>query len=209
MRILANFMLSASDLTHFPAPGVPEIAFLGRSNVGKSSVINALVAKKLARTSNTPGRTRSINFYEVRRAGQPKPELLFADLPGYGYAKVSREISADWARFVDPYLHQRSSLTLCLALVDSNIPPQESDGQLLEFLAAKGRPHVVVATKCDRLSGNHLQRAMRTLGQAYAGVPIVAFSAKTGTGKEELWHQIRASLSASPSASPGSQFPTG
>src|ERR1035437_8419490 len=103
MRILAQFMLSASDLTHFPAPGVPEIAFLGRCNVGKSSVSNALVGKKMARTSNTPGRTRSINFYEVRRAGQPRPELLFTDLPGYAQAKVSRDISDSWARFVDPY----------------------------------------------------------------------------------------------------------
>ncbi len=192
MRILARFMLSASDLAHFPAPGVPEIAFLGRSNVGKSSVINALVGAKLARTSNTPGRTRSINFYEVRRAGQPRPELLFADLPGYGYARISREISADWARFVNPYLHQRPCLTLCLALVDSNIPPQESDGQLLEFLSAQGRPHALVATKCDRLSGNQLQQALRALAQAYGDVPIVAFSAKTGVGKEELWKQIRA-----------------
>ena len=198
MRILARFMLSASDLTHFPAPSVPEIAFLGRSNVGKSSVINALVGKKLARTSNTPGRTRSINFYEVRRAGQPRPELLFADLPGYGYAKVSREISADWARFVDPYLHQRPTLALCLALVDSNIPPQESDGQLLKFLASKERPHVIVATKCDRLSGNELRQAMRTLGEAYGGTPMVAFSAKTGAGKEELWQQIRVSSSHFP-----------
>ena len=193
--MLARFMLSASDLTHFPAPGVPEIAFLGRSNVGKSSLINSLLGAKLARTSNTPGRTRTINFYEVRRAGQPKPEMRFADLPGYGYAKVSREIAADWARFVDPYLHQRPSLALCLVLVDSNIAPQESDGQLLEFLASRERPHAIVATKCDRLSGNELQHAMRTLGQVYGGVPIVAFSAKTGSGKDELWQQIRASLS--------------
>jgi GTP-binding protein len=200
MRILARFMLSASDLAHFPAPGVPEIAFLGRSNVGKSSLINALVGAKLARTSNTPGRTRSINFYEVRRAGQPRPELLFADLPGYGYAKVSHEISADWARFVDPYLHQRSSLALSLVLVDSNIPPQKSDGQLLEFLSSKERPHAIVATKCDRLSGNQLQQAMRALGQAYGGVPIIPFSAKTGSGKEELWTQIRASLAQFPIA---------
>jgi len=198
MRVLARFLLSASDTGHFPAPGVPEIAFLGRSNVGKSSVINSLVGAKLARTSNTPGRTRSINFYEVRRAGQPRPELLFVDLPGYGYAKVSREISEDWARFVDPYLHQRSSLALCLVLVDSNIPPQESDGQLLKFLASRGRPHVIAATKCDRLSGNQLRQAMGTLGEAYSPVPIVAFSAKTGTGKEELWSQIRASLSQFP-----------
>jgi GTP-binding protein len=198
MRILARFMLSASDLTQFPAPGVPEIAFLGRSNVGKSSVINSLVGTKLARTSNTPGRTRSINFYEVRRAGQPRPEILFADLPGYGYAKVSREIADDWARFVDPYLHQRSSLALCLALVDSNIPPQQSDQQLLEFLSAKGRPHIVVATKCDRLSGNKLQQAMHTLGEAYRGAPIVPFSAKTGSGKEDLWRQIRNVISDGP-----------
>jgi GTP-binding protein len=200
MRILARFLLSASDLLHFPPPSVPEIAFLGRSNVGKSSVINSLVGTKLARTSNTPGRTRSINFYEVRRAGQPKPDALFADLPGYGYAKVSREISADWARFVDPYLHQRGSLALCLALVDSNVPPQDSDSRLLEFLSSRGRPHVVVATKCDRLSSNQLQQAIRTLGQAYGGIPIVPFSAKTGAGKEELWQQIRASLA---------QFPAG
>ncbi len=194
MRILARFMRSASDLMRFPVPSVPEVAFLGRSNVGKSSLINALVGKKLARTSNTPGRTRSINFYEVRRAGQPHPELLFADLPGYGYAKVSREIADDWARFVDPYLHQRSSLALCLVLVDANVPPQESDGQLVEFLAAKGRPFVIVATKSDRLSGNQLHQAMRTLGEAYRGVPIVAFSAKTGAGKDELWQQVRASV---------------
>jgi GTP-binding protein len=188
-------MLSASDLMHFPPPGVPEIAFLGRSNVGKSSVINSLIGTKLARTSNTPGRTRSINFYEVRRAGQPRPEMLFADLPGYGYAKVSRTISEDWARFVDPYLHQRSSLALCLVLADSNIPPQESDGQLLEFLTTKGRPHLIVATKCDRLSGNQLQHAIHALSQAYGGAPIIAFSAKTGAGKDELWQQIRASVS--------------
>ncbi len=191
-------MLSASDLMHFPPPGVPEIAFLGRSNVGKSSLINTLVGAKLARTSNTPGRTRSINFYEVRRAGQPRPEMLFADLPGYGYAKISREISDDWARFVDPYLHQRSSLALCLVLVDANIPHQESDGNLLEFLTSKERPYALVATKCDRLSGNQLAQTMRALGEAYGGVPIVAFSAKTGAGKDELWAQIRASLSLFP-----------
>jgi GTP-binding protein len=195
MRILARFMLSASDLMHFPPPGIPEIAFLGRSNVGKSSVINSLIGAKLARTSNTPGRTRSINFYEVRRAGQPRPEMLFADLPGYGYAKVSRTISEDWARFVDPYLHQRSSLALCLVLADSNIPPQESDGHLLEFLASKGRPHLIVATKCDRLSGNQLRQAIDALGEAYGGAPIIAFSAKTGAGKDELWEQIRAAVS--------------
>ena len=193
MRVLARFMLSASDVAHFPAPGLPEIAFLGRSNVGKSSVINCLVGSKLARTSSTPGRTRSINFFEIRRAGQPKPELLFTDLPGYGYAKVSREISQDWARFVDPYLEKRTCLALCLALIDANIPPQESDRQLMEFLRSRHRPYVIVATKSDRMSGNNLSQSMRTLSLEYPSAPIIAFSAKTGSGKEDIWKQIRAS----------------
>ena len=107
-------------------------------------------------------------------------------------------MAADWARFVDPYLHQRPSLALSLALVDSNISPQESDLQLLEFLAARERPHVIVATKCDRLSGNQLQQALRALEKAYGGVPIVAFSAKTGAGKDDLWEQIRMSVAQFP-----------
>ena len=194
MRVLARFVLSASDVAHFPAPVLPEIAFLGRSNVGKSSVINTLVGKKLARTSSTPGRTRAINFYEIRRAGQPRPECLFTDLPGYGYAKISREISGDWARFVDPYLHQRPTLALCFALVDANIPAQTSDRQLLEFLASRERPHAIIATKCDKMSGNDLTRALRQMREEYPGVPIVSFSAKTGAGKDDLWNQIRVSL---------------
>src|ERR1700691_3091059 len=92
MRVLARFLSAATDVSHFPAPSLPEVAFLGRSNVGKSSVINTLLGTKMARTSSTPGRTRSINFFEIRWPGKPQPELLFADLPGYGYAKLSREI---------------------------------------------------------------------------------------------------------------------
>jgi GTP-binding protein len=194
MRVLARYLLSASDVAHFPAPNLPEIAFLGRSNVGKSSVINTLVGKKLARTSNTPGRTRSINFYEIRRAGQPKPEFLFTDLPGYGYAKISREISQEWALFIDPYLHQRSSLAFCFALVDANIPAQESDRQLIDFLRSLGRQYAIIATKCDRMSGNDLTHAMRRMGEEYPGVPIVAFSAKTGVGQDQLWSQIRVAV---------------
>ena len=105
-------MLSAMDAAHFPIPGPPEVAFLGRSNVGKSSLINSLLGEKLAKTSSTPGRTRSINFFQVRRAGKPAPELLFADLPGYGYAKISREISAEWPKFIEPYLENRPSLVV-------------------------------------------------------------------------------------------------
>jgi len=192
MRILARYLTSASDPARFPAPSLPEVAFLGRSNVGKSSVINSLAGSKLARTSSTPGRTRSINFFELRRAGQPKPELMFVDLPGYGYAKVSREISDQWASFVDPYLQQRSNLALCLALVDSNIPPQASDRQLIDFLDSTRRSYVIVATKSDRLSGNELQRALQALRHEYGGTgaPIVPFSARTGAGQDDLWKHI-------------------
>jgi GTP-binding protein len=178
-------------VAHFPAPTLPEIAFLGRSNVGKSSVINSLVGTKLARTSSTPGRTRAINFFEIRFAGKPRPELIFADLPGYGYAKISREISNQWPSFIDPYLRERPVLALCVALVDSNVPPQESDQQLIDFLAATARPFVIVATKSDRLSGNQLHSALRTLGERHPQARIVRFSAKTGAGKEELWQEIR------------------
>src|SRR5262250_1440306 len=132
MRVLARFSAAAADAAHFPEPSVPEIAFLGRSNVGKSSVINSLVGTKLAKTSSTPGRTRSINFFEVRWPGKPRPEVIFADLPGYGYAKLSREISQEWLKFIESYLHERSTLALCVALVDVNVPPQESVRQLLD-----------------------------------------------------------------------------
>ena len=192
MRILARFVLAASDKQHFPASSLPEIAFLGRSNVGKSSVINSLVGTKLARTSSTPGRTRSINFFELRRAGQPKPELMFVDLPGYGYAKVSREVSNEWASFVDPYLKARPALALCMALVDSNIPPQASDRQLVEFLESTKRPYVIIATKSDRLSGNELQRSLQALRTEHGaeGTTIIPFSARTGAGKDDLWKLI-------------------
>jgi GTP-binding protein len=187
-------MMAASDASHFPAPALPEVAFLGRSNVGKSSVINSLLGSKVAKTSSTPGRTRSINFFEVRWPGKPQAELMFTDLPGYGYARVSREVSEQWPSFVDPYLRDRTCLALCLALVDVNVPPQESDQQLLEFLSASGRPFVIVATKSDRLSGNQLRNSLQALSQKFPQVRIVPFSARTGTGRDELWQQIRAAV---------------
>jgi GTP-binding protein len=191
VRVLSRFLLSASDAAHFPHPSLPEIAFLGRSNVGKSSVINSLVGAKIARTSSTPGRTRAINFFELRIAGKPQPELIFADLPGYGYAKISREISAQWPSFIDPYLKGRPTLALCVTLVDSNIPPQDSDQQLIDFLSVSARPFLVVATKSDRLSGNELRNALRVLEGRHPSAHILPFSAKTGAGKEEVWQEIR------------------
>jgi GTP-binding protein len=196
MRVLTRFLLAATDGRQFPPPALPEVAFLGRSNVGKSSVINALVGKKLARTSSTPGRTRSINFFEVRFAGKPKPELIFTDLPGYGYAKISREVSAEWPGFIEPYLKKRPCLALCLALIDVSVPAQESDRQLREFLAAAGRPFVIVATKADRLSGNQLHNALQSLSREFDAARVLPFSAKTGLGRDELWQEIRRAAEA-------------
>jgi GTP-binding protein len=194
MRVLARFMMSAMDAEHFPAPTLPEVAFLGRSNVGKSSVINSLLGAKLAKTSSTPGRTRSINFFELRWAGKPHPELIFTDLPGYGYAKISREISSQWPSFIEPYLEHRASLALCLVLVDVNVPPQESDRQLLDFLSVSGRPFLIVGTKSDRLSGNQLRNSLQTLTREFPQAQIVPFSAKSAAGHEELWREIRVAV---------------
>ena len=209
MRVLARFLAAATDVAQFPAPSIPEIAFLGRSNVGKSSVINSLVGTKLARTSSTPGRTRSINFFEVRWPGKPSPELIFADLPGYGYAKISREISQEWPKFIEPYLNDRPTLALCIALVDANVPPQQSDRHLLEFLNSSGRGFLLVATKSDRLSNNQLSNTLRTLTAEYPAARLLPYSAKTGAGRDVLWKQIRQAAqqmsvaTAPPSASLG------
>jgi GTP-binding protein len=188
---MARFMAAATDAAHFPAPSLPEVAFLGRSNVGKSSVINTLIGDKIARTSSTPGRTRSINFFEVRWPGRPRPEVIFADLPGYGYAKLSREVSAEWPKFIEPYLNDRPTLALCLALVDVNVPAQESDRQLLDFLNASGRDFLLIATKSDRLSNNRLLTALKGLEKSYPTAAVIPFSAKTGVGKDEVWNKIR------------------
>lgn len=194
MRVLARFMMSAMDAAHFPAPGLPEVAFLGRSNVGKSSLINSLVGAKLAKTSSTPGRTRSINFFELRWAGKAQPELIFTDLPGYGYAKISREISGHWPSFIEPYLQQRPSLALCLVLVDVNVPRQESDRLLMDFLTSTGRPFLIVGTKSDRLSGNQLHNSLQVLTRDFPHAQILPFSAKSAAGREELWREIRAAV---------------
>jgi GTP-binding protein len=200
MRVLSRFLAAATDAAHFPAPSLPEVAFLGRSNVGKSSVINTLVESKLARTSSTPGRTRSINFFEVRWPGKPRPEVIFADLPGYGYAKISREISQEWPKFIEPYLNDRPTLALSLALVDINVPPQDSDRQLLDFLNASGRDFVLIATKSDRLSNNQLVNALKGLAEAYPKLPVIPFSAKTGAGRAEVWNRIRESVAEFPAS---------
>jgi len=187
-------MTAATDASHFPVPLLPEVAFLGRSNVGKSSVINSLIGSKVAKTSSTPGRTRSINFFEVRWPGRPHPEVIFTDLPGYGYARVPQGIAEQWPGFIEPYLRERPSLALCLALVDINVPLQPGDRQLLTFLSATNRPFLVVATKTDRLSNNQLRNAIKALSEQSPQAQIVPYSARNGSGRDELWQHIRAAV---------------
>lgn len=191
MRYTAQFLLSALSAAQFPAPTVPEIAFLGRSNVGKSSLLNTLVGDKAAKVSSTPGRTRAINFFALLGPDQ-HPKKIFADLPGYGYAKISRSISAGWPEFIEPYLSERITLGLCICLVDSNIPAQPSDLLLLDWLRQAGRPFAVVATKVDRLSGNERTRNLAALKRGLGLEEIVAVSAKSALGIKELWQRIDA-----------------
>ncbi len=189
MHYTTQFLLSAMAPAQFPEPDVPEIAFLGRSNVGKSSLLNALVGDKAAKVSQTPGRTRAINFFALLNQSQRR-QLIFADLPGYGYAKISKSISAGWSAFIDPYLAIRSTLKLCVCLVDSNVPPQVNDAKLFDWLRSAERDFVVVATKIDRLSGNERTRNLLALKKGLELDEILPVSAKTGYGVRELWTRI-------------------
>jgi GTP-binding protein len=198
MRLNPIFLLSATDVAHFPAEsktfGAPEVAFLGRSNVGKSSLINSLLGSREAKVSSTPGRTRAINFFALHEgAGEKmkvKPALIFADLPGYGYAKISKSISAEWPKFIEPYLAERETLALCICLVDTNIPPQENNTQLVTYLKQTQRPFLVVGTKADRLSNNQLAKSMAALKKAHGVEEVLAVSAKTDAGTKALWAKL-------------------
>ncbi len=204
VKVQTRFVTSAAAPAQFPAPSAPEIAFLGRSNVGKSSLINALVGDKIAKTSNTPGRTQTINFFELRRPGKPHPEFFFVDLPGYGYARVPKAITTLWSGFIDPYLASRPSLALCLSLVDISIPPQQSDIQLHEWLRHHDRPYLVVATKADRISINVLRKSVATLSEALgvSADAIIPFSVKGKTGHVQLWRAIQVAAGMQTSESP-------
>jgi GTP-binding protein len=192
MRLIPKFLLSATSSDRFPPPTAPEVAFLGRSNVGKSSLLNALVGSKQAHVSSTPGRTQAINFFALRESATNSPPVLFfADLPGYGYAKISRSISAEWPKFIEPYLAERPTLALCICLVDSKIPPQESDAVLIRYLKEVGRRYLVVGTKADRISGNERSKSAAALKRGLDVEELLLCSAKTELGLKELWARLR------------------
>jgi GTP-binding protein len=170
-----------------PDSRLPEVAFAGRSNVGKSSLINRLVnRKKLARVSNTPGRTREINFFRVN------DDFVLVDLPGYGYAQISKERRAAWKPLIEGYLRGSPQLRGIVQLLDARHDPTRDDLQLLEFLADLGVPTIIVATKTDKLPGARIAERVRELARA-AGVSeeqVIPFSATTGAGRAELAEAI-------------------
>ncbi|MBN9663789.1 MAG: YihA family ribosome biogenesis GTP-binding protein [Acidobacteria bacterium] len=180
----AEFLLSATNAGHFPPEGMPEVAFLGRSNVGKSTLLNRLLGQKLAFTSSTPGRTQAVNFFRV------EDRMVFVDLPGYGYAKAPKTVSRAWQEVVDAYLLQREKLALCCVLLDSRRGWMETDLQLKEWLEFHQRPYVVVATKVDKLNQKEKNASQKAIREHYPSGEIIWFSGLSGQGVKEIWQTI-------------------
>jgi len=189
----AEFVKSAFSHEHWIDDRRPEIAFLGRSNVGKSSLINSLLQRKgLARTSNTPGRTQSINYFLIN------DDFYFVDLPGYGYAKVSKSMRSDWGVMAEEYLSQREQLVLCVQLIDSRHEPTKLDLQLNEWLNFNGKPHIAVATKSDKLSGSQLSKQLKAIRLALKFSEVIAYSAETGKGRDDVWKSVQTAIAGWP-----------
>lgn len=192
MKIIsAEFVKSAFSPKDYPPDTLPEVAFAGKSNVGKSSLINTLLnRKKLARTSSTPGRTQSLNFYLVNQ------KMSFVDLPGYGFAHVSKDVRRSWKPMVERYLAERQALKLVVVILDSRRVPSDDDMNLLAWLREQALPTLVVLTKIDKLSRSQRAAQLRDLVKVLMVDPdeIVVFSATTAEGKDTVWQKILASF---------------
>jgi GTP-binding protein len=185
----AEFLKSAFNEGDWPAEAKPEIAFMGRSNVGKSSLINSLLGVRgLARTSSTPGRTQSLNFFSINN------RFHFVDLPGFGYARVPKELRSSWGEMVTTYLAKREQLVLSIHIVDSRHEPTKLDLQLHEWLEHSAKPRLIVATKSDKLSNNELKESLGRVKRVFTKDRVVVFSAKDGRGRGELWQTIEAAV---------------
>jgi len=184
-EVIAEFILSAAQPEQFPAESLPEIAFLGRSNVGKSSLLNCLTGKKgLAFTSSKPGCTQLINFYRINE------ELHFVDLPGYGYARVPLDVKARWKSLIESYLLKRNTLTKAVVLLDARRGWMEQDLELKSWLEYQALPFVVVATKFDKLNQKEQHRSLTSITKELSGSELFPFSAVTGRGAREIWQAI-------------------
>ena len=185
----AEFVKSAFTEPDWLNDQKPEIAFLGRSNVGKSSFINSLLGVRgLARTSRTPGRTQSLNYFRINN------RFYFVDFPGYGFARVPKSIKATWGEMASSYLAKRIGLVLSIQIVDSRHEPTTLDLQLSEWLKHYGRPQLVIATKSDKLSNNELRKNVERIKLAFKADQVLAYSAVTGRGREEVWRSIEQSI---------------
>jgi GTP-binding protein len=193
MRVSSTeFIKSAFTEADWPRDQGLEIAFMGRSNVGKSSLINSLLrVHGLARTSNTPGRTQSLNFFLIN--GQ----FSFVDLPGFGYARVPKNIKATWGEMVTSYLAKRTQLVLSIHIVDSRHEPTKQDLQLHEWLKEYDKPRLIVATKSDKLSNNELKKNLEHIARVLNDDSVMAYSAKSGRGRNELWRAIESAIEQS------------
>jgi GTP-binding protein len=185
--LISEFVTSAGSPDAFPVDRMPEIAFLGRSNVGKSSLLNTLTGqRKLAFTSNTPGRTQTINFYRIDGA------FYFVDLPGYGYARVPPHLAFEWKKLIERYLEKRETLKLSCLVLDARRGWMEKDLQLKRWLEYQARPYLVIATKIDKLNQSEAEHGLRAIRRE--GVEPLPFSALTGRGVREIWQAITKTL---------------
>ncbi|MFC5468335.1 ribosome biogenesis GTP-binding protein YihA/YsxC [Cohnella suwonensis] len=194
----SEFVISAVGPAQYPEEGLPEVALAGRSNVGKSSLINKMLLRRnLARTSQQPGKTQTLNYYRING---DLGELYFVDFPGYGYARVSKSEREAWGKMIERYLRGREPLKLVLQLVDLRHPPSADDIRMYEWLSHYEIPMTVVATKADKVSRSQWPKHMKIIRQSLGmpgHVPLLLFSSETGQGRDELWSLIEKSASLS------------